>query len=187
MRKDFGQKTWLYPMPVLIIGSYDQNGKANAMNAAWGGIYDYNQIMVSLSSHRTTSNIRKSGAFTISVATKKMVEACDYVGLVSQNNDEDKMIKSTLHDFPSKNVNAPLFKELPFTLECKVVSMDGQEGEGATLIGEIINISIDEEVLTNGKVDPLKLEALAFDPVNNKYLLIKDEVAEAFKVGLKLK
>ena len=187
MRKDFGQKTWLYPMPVLIIGSYDENHKADAMNAAWGGIYDYNQIFVSLSSHRTTSNIRKNGAFTISVATKKMVEACDYVGLVSQNNDEDKMLKAGLHDFESKHVNAPLFKELPFTLECKVVSMDGEEGDGAYLVGEIINVSIDESVLDGDKVDISKLEPIAFDPINNKYVLLKENVADAFKVGAKLK
>ena len=63
MRKDFGKKTWLYPMPVLIIGTYDENGNPNAMNAAWGGIYDYNQITISLGGHVSTDNIRKSKAF----------------------------------------------------------------------------------------------------------------------------
>ena len=60
MRKNFGSKTWMYPLPVLIIASYDENGDADAMNAAWGGIYDYNQVMLSLSEgHKTTKNIKQ--------------------------------------------------------------------------------------------------------------------------------
>ena len=187
MRKDFGAKTWLYPMPVLIIGTYDKDHKANAMNAAWGGIYDYNQITISLSHHKSTSNIRESGFFTVSVGTKSTMEICDYVGMVSQSKEPNKMQKAGLHDIPSKLVNAPLFEEFPLTLECKLISLDGEEGEGGTLIGEIVNVSIDESILTNGKVDVKKLEPIAFDPVNNDYLLVSEKVGNAFKDGLKLK
>lgn len=187
MRKDFGKKTWLYPMPVLIIGTYDENGKADAMNAAWGGIYDYNQITVSLSGHTTTDNIRKSKAFTISVATKKTLEASDYVGIVPMAKEPNKIEKTGLHPFKSKYVNAPLFEEYPLTLECELVSLEGDMGEGGTLIGNIINVSIDESVLTDGKLDTDKLEAISFDPINNKYLLVKGEVGDAFKAGMKLK
>ena len=187
MRKDFGSKTWLYPMPVLIIGTYDENGKANAMNAAWGGIYDYNQITVSLGGHVSTDNIRKSKAFTISVGTKETMAICDYVGLVSQAKVPDKLEKAGLHPFKSNKVNAPLFEEFPFTLECELISLEGEMGEGGTLIGQIVNISIDEKVLTDGKVDIKKLQPITFDPVNNKYLLISEEAGDAFKVGLKLK
>jgi len=187
MRKDFGAKTWLYPMPVLIIGTYDENGNPNAMNAAWGGIYDYNQITVSLSGHVSTDNIRKSKAFTISVGTKDTLEICDYVGLVSQEKEPKKIEKADLHPFKSNKVNAPLFEEFPFTLECELVSLDGDMGEGGTLIGQIVNISIDESVLTNGKVDVKKLQPISFDPINNKYLLLSEEAGDAFKAGLKLK
>ena len=187
MRKDFGKKTWLYPMPVLIVGSYDENHKANAMNAAWGGIYDYNQIFISLGSHRSTSNIRKSGAFTVSVGTKDTVEICDYVGLVSQNKEEHKLEKAGLHVLESNNVNAPLFKEFPFTLECKVLEMDGEGDDGAYLVGEIVNVSIDESILDGDKVDIEKLAPISFDPVNNKYIVLKEIVADAFRVGAKLK
>lgn len=187
MRKDFGTKTWLYPMPVLIIGTYDENGRANAMNAAWGGIYDYNQITVSLSGHVSTDNIRKSKAFTISVGTKATLEACDYVGLVSQEKEPNKLEKAGLHPFKSNKVNAPLFIELPFTLECELVSLDGDMGEGGTLIGNIVNVSIDESVLTDGKLDVKKLQPISFDPINNKYLLLSEEAGDAFKAGLKLK
>ena len=169
-------------MPVLIIGTYNEKGEANAMNAAWGGIYDYNQITISLSNHATTENFMKTKAFSVSVATKKTVEASDYVGLVSFNKEPKKMEKAGLHAFKSSFVNAPLFEEYPFTLECKVVSF-----EEGTLVGEIVNVSIDESVLTNNKVDIKKLEPIAFDPINNKYLLLNEEVADAFKVGTKLK
>ena len=84
MRKDLGAKTYIFPMPVLIIGTYDEKGEPNAMNAAWGSIYDYNQVTVSLGGHVSTDNIRKSKAFTISFGTKKTVKACDYVGLISK-------------------------------------------------------------------------------------------------------
>ena len=187
MRRDFGPKTWLYPMPVLIIGTYDKNKNANAMNAAWGGIYDYNQITISLGHHKSTTNIRESGAFTVSVGTKATKDICDYVGMVSQSKESNKMQKAGLHDVQSKFVYAPVFEEFPLTLECKLISLDGEEGEGGTLIGEIVNISVDESVLTEGKVDVKKLEPIAFDPVNNEYLLVSEKVGNAFKDGLKLK
>ena len=84
MRKDFGKKTWFYPLPVLIVGSYDENGKADAMNAAWGGIYDQDHVILCLSAnHKTTQNIKASGAFTVSFADLAHLVEADYVGLVS--------------------------------------------------------------------------------------------------------
>ena len=78
-RTDFGSKPYLYPMPVLIIGTYDENGTPNAMNAAWGMITDYHEITISLSEHKTTQNLCKTGAFTVSVGTEETYVACDYV------------------------------------------------------------------------------------------------------------
>ena len=187
MRKDLGSKTILYPMPVLIIGTYDEKGEPDAMNAAWGGIYDYNQITISLGGHVTTDNIRKTKAFTVSMATKKTIAQSDYVGLVSKAKEPNKMQKAGLHPFKSDKVNAPLFEEYPFTLECELISLDGNPGEGGTLVGQIVNISVDESVLTDGKVDIKKLEPICFDSANSKYNVIGEEVADAFKVGLKLK
>ena len=187
MRKDFGPKCWLFPMPVFIIGTYDEIGNPNAMNAAWGGMYDTNQVMVSLGSHVSTENIRKNKAFTISFATKETVEASDYVGLVSQEKVPDKLLKAGLTPYKSSKVNAPLFKEYPVTIECTLESMDGEMGTGATVVGNIVNVSVDESVLTNDKIDFEKFHPIAFDPANNKYRLIKEEVADAFKVGLRLK
>ena len=174
-------------MPVLIIGTYDENGEPDAMNAAWGGIYDYNQIFVSLGGHVTTDNIRKNKAFTISFATKKTVTQSDYVGLVSKADDKDKMKKSGLHPYKSEKVNAPLFEEYPLTLECELISLDGEPGEGGFLVGKIVNMSADESILTNGKVDIKKLEPIAYNGSTHTYNLVGEEVAKAFQVGLKLK
>ena len=187
MRKDFGPQTWMYPMPVLIIGTYDEKGKPNAMNAAWGGIYDYNQIMICLSSHKTTDNIRKNKAFTISFATVETVTPSDYVGIVSQNKEPNKMIKAGLIDLKANKVNAPIFANYPLTLECEVVDIINEGEGGGNVIGKIVNVNADESILTKGKIDYKKLNPIIFDPVSLKYINFGEEIADAFKEGKKLK
>ena len=172
MRKDFGSQTWMFPMPVLIIGTYDENGNPNAMNAAWGGIYDYNQIMVCLSAHKTTDNIRKNKAFTISFATVETVAASDYVGIVSQNQEPNKIAKSGLKAEKSIHVNAPIFTNYPLTLECELIEVLNEGEGGGNFIGKIVNVSVDESILTNNKVDPKKLHAITFDPITAKYVAL---------------
>ena len=125
MRKDFGSKTWLYPMPVLIVASYDAHGLPNAMNAAWGGIYTDNTVGICLAEdHKTTQNILATKSFTVSVATVDHVSACDYLGLVSGVKVPDKLQRVAFHTIQSKHVNAPIIEELPMTLECEMVSYD---------------------------------------------------------------
>ena len=187
MRKNFGPQTWIYPMPVLIIGAYDENGNPDAMNAAWGGTYDYNQIMICLSSHKTTDNIKKNKAFTVSFATVETVTASDYVGIVSQNKEPNKMAKSGLKAIKAEKVNAPLFEQYPLTLECELVEIINQGEGGGNVIANIVNVSADESVLTDGKVDYKKLNIITYDPVTHKYIALGEEVAQAFSEGLKLK
>ena len=187
MRKDLGAKTFIFPMPVLMIGTYDENGEPDLMNAAWGGIYDYNQITVSLGAHVSTDNIRKNKAFTVAFATKKTVVASDYVGIVSKAKEPKKIEKAGLHPVKSGFVNAPRFEEYPLTLECKLISLDGEMGEGGTLIGEIVNVNVDDSVLTDDKIDVKKLQPLAFDGANGKYHVLGEEVAPAFRIGLSIK
>ena len=182
MRKDLGAKTWLFPMPVLILGTYDEKGVPNAMNAAWGGVYDTNKVTVSLSKHKTTENFAKTGAFTVAFATKKTVVASDYVGIVSANQVPNKVEKAGLHAVKASKVNAPIFEEYPVTLECTIDSF-----EDGTLIGSIVNVSVDEAFLKDGKLDLAKCEFIAFDGANGKYVALGDVVADAFKVGASLK
>lgn len=185
MRKNFGSKYLMYPMPVLIIGSYNEDGSANAMTAAWGIICDYTKVMVVLDrNHVTTKNILKKGAFTVSMATVKTVLAADYVGIVSAADEPKKLEKAGLTPVKSEFVEAPVFVELPMTLECKMVSW---EDDTERLTGEIINIAADESILTEGKIDPAKLQPITFDPMNNKYIALGDVVGNAFKDGLALK
>ena len=185
MRKNFGAKPWLYPMPVLILGTYAEDGIPNAMNAAWGGISEENEVSICVSEdHKTTLNFLKTGAFTVSVATAETVIAADYVGIVSGNKVQDKIAKCGWTAEKSAFVNAPLFSELPFALECRVKSYDG---ESCRLVGEIVNVSADESILDeNGKVDVKKLDPIVYDPVAHTYLRLGEVVGKAFSDGKKL-
>lgn len=185
MRKNFGAKPYLYPQPVLIVAAYDENGKANAMNAAWGGISESNQVRMCLSNgHKTVKNILKTNAFTISIGTVSKVVECDYVGIISGNTEPNKMEKAGFTTIKSEFVNAPIINELPLALECKLISYDK---ESCQMIGEIINVNADESILTDEKIDYRKLEAISYDPVNHFYLKIGEKVGEAFEDGEKLK
>ena len=186
MRKNFGAKPVLYPQPVFIIAAYDEDGKANAMNAAWGGLSEETEITICISpEHRTTHNILASGAFTVSMADADHVVACDYVGIVSGNDVPDKMERAGFHTTPSEHVNAPLIDELPMAVECKLISYDE---ETCRLIGEIVNVCADESVLNDkGKVDPAKLRPITFDPMNYDYLVLGDKVGNAFHDGAVLR
>ncbi len=181
-RVNFGPKPFIYPMPVLIVGTYDENGVPNAMNAAWGAITDMNEITISMSPHKTTENLLKSGAFTVSFATEDTVVACDYVGVETASKVADKFAKAGFHATKSENVNAPLIDELPMALECKVKSYEDE-----ILIGEIVNVCADESILIEGKVDPKKLKPIAYDPVNHTYMGLGEVVGKAFQDGLQLK
>ncbi len=181
-RVDFGAKPFLFPMPVLMIGTYDENGVPNVMNAAWGMVTDYKEITISLSEHKTTENLRKTGAFTVSMATETMVTACDYAGVESANKVPEKFAKAGFHAVKSSRVNAPLIEELPMTLECKVKSFEDE-----VLVGEIVNVCAEESVLTDGKIDPKKLKPIAYDPCNQTYISLGDVVGKAFHDGLQLK
>ncbi len=182
MRKDLGKELVFMPLPVLIIGTYDENHHANAMNAAWGGVSDYHQIYVSLSNHKTTDNLKIKKAFTISFATKKTAIISDYFGIVS-GNEEDKIAKANVHVIPSTHVDAPLFEEFPLTLECEMISL-----EDGILLGNIVNVSVDEKYLDeNGKIDVAKMEIIAFDMINNQYRVLGEAIANAFKDGNQIK
>ncbi len=185
MRKNFGAKTVVYPMPVFIVAAYDKDGTPNCMNAAWGGIYDTNQIMVCLADdHKTTKNIIESGAFTVSIADAKHVLEADYVGIVSGNKEAQKMQKAGLTCTKSEFVNAPVINEFPMCAECKLLKFN----EDGICIGEIVNISADTCVLgQDGEIDPSKLEAITYDPVHHTYIKLGEKVGNAFSDGKKIK
>ncbi len=181
MRKDFGSREWCFPQQVFIIGTYDENGKPNAMNAAWGGIGNDKELFMCLSAeHKTTKNILAGKEFTVSMGTVGALVACDFVGIVSGNDTPDKMERSGLTAENAPHVNAPLFAELPMAIECRLKSYDP---ENCHLFAEIVNVCADESVLTDGRIDPAKLQPITFDPVNLQYRGLTESVGPAFKAG----
>ena len=184
-RKDFGAKPLTYPQPVLIIASYDENGVPDAMNAAWGGISESNEISMCLSEgHKTVKNILSRKAFTVSMADAAHVVECDYVGIESGNQVANKVEKAGFTVEKSERVDAPIINELAVCLECKFKSYDP---ETCRMVGEIINVSVDESVMTDGKVDADKVAPITFDPFNNAYHVLGAKVGNAFADGAKLK
>ena len=186
MKKNLKAKAYVYPLPVLIIGTYDENGTPNAMNAAWGTVCDTAQVALCLSAtHKTVKNLLKTKAFTVAMADEKNVIPADYVGVVSANKIPDKLKKSGWHTVKSEFVNAPIIEELPLVLECKLVSYDT---ETEICIGKVVNVSADEGILdANGKIDLTKFKPICYDCDGHGYYALGERVGNAFSDGLKIK
>ena len=181
-RKNFGASHALMttPQPCVMIATWDKDHTPDVMMAAWAGQYDHNQIVVSLSKHKTTDNLELTGAFTVSFADIRTVAESDYLGIVSGNNVPDKVAKAGFTVTPSPNVDAPIINEYPLTLECKVVSW-----KDGILVGEVVNMSADESILTDGKVDLAKLQPIVFDAAGMCYRAIGEVVGGAWNAGKK--
>ncbi len=173
-------------MPVFIIGTYSEDGTPNAMNAAWGGITEENEITVCIDSgHKTAENLMKTGAFTVSFADVKNIVAADYVGIETGNKVKNKTMLCGWSHETSEFVNAPIFLELPMALECRVKSYDE---ESCRLVGEIVNVSCDENILdNNGNVDLSIFRPVVYDPIGHTYRALTEPVGKAFSDGLKIK
>ena len=183
-RKNFGAKPFLFPQPVMIIGTYDANGKANAMNAAWGGIVGMDEIIIDLAQHKTTDNIMLHRAFTVSAADEEHTVACDYVGLVSGAQEPNKMEKAGFTTVKSEFVDAPIINELPVTLECELVKVI----DDSKYLGRIVNVSADERVLgDDGEISLDKFIPITYDSVHHTYRKLGEQVGCAFQDGAKLK
>ena len=185
MRRDLGVKPCMYPEPVLIIATYNDDGTPCAMNAAWGGIHEENELFICLDpSHKTTANILKRKEFTVSMAVADHVAACDYVGIVSGNNVPDKVAKAGFTVTKSSKVDAPIIDQLPMAIECRMKSYSDKTCE---LVAEIVNISVDEKVLNDkGNVDPKKMRPIIYDGMNHDYYEYGKVVGKAFGEGKKL-
>lgn len=187
MKKDIGKIPAIFPMPVLMIGTYDENGKVDVMNAAWGQVCDNDRIILSLTeSHKTVKNIKLNKAFTVALADRAHVEVADYFGIVSGNNAEDKFERTGYHTMKSEKVNAPIIEEFPIVMECElaeIIDTDSIYG----VVGKILNTKVEEDALSeNGKVDVRKLDALMFDQFQSGYYTVGEKVATAWNAGLDL-
>ena len=186
--KSFGAKAWLLPQPVLIIGTYDKDGTPNAMNAAWGGTWDYKEIMISMGSHATTENLNLCGDFTVAFATQETLVASDYVGITSAKKEPNKIEKTGWKVEKAENVNAPVFLDFPMTMECRIKQKLNESATGYYIIAEAVNILCDERYLAeDGKPSIEKMNLISFDPIHNGYVTIGERVGNAFADGKKLK
>ena len=187
MRKSIKTTEAIFPMPVLMIGTYNEDESVDVMNAAWGMMIDRNIIALNLTeTHKTVKNIKQRKAFTVSIANSDNVVAADYLGTVSGNNTPDKFASTKLTATKSENVDAPIINEFPICMECEFIEY--QDGEfGAGVIGKVVNVTADENVMNGDIVDISKVNAIAFDPYTHGYYKVGERVGEAFREGNKLK
>ena len=181
MKKDFGNKPLIYPQPVLIIASYNEDGTANAMNAAWGSVCDYTKISIILDkNHKTVKNIKEHKAFTVSIADVNHLKESDFFGITTGNKITDKVTKAGLTYSKSQNVDAPIINEYPLTMECKLISYDESTEQA---IAEVVNTLIDDSILTNDKIDLSKFKPIIYDAMNHDYISFGEKVGKAFSDG----
>lgn len=182
--KSFGQKSWMLPQPVLIIGTYNSDGTPNAMNAAWGGQWDAKEIMISMGAHATTENLNRRGEFTVAFATTDSMVAADFVGMVSGKNEPKKVEKTGWKVVKSEHVDAPVFANFPMTLECRIAQKIDVSDEGYYIVAEIVNVLVDENYLaTDGKPDVEKMHLITYDPIHHGYIELGKRIGNAFADG----
>lgn len=184
MKKDLGVQPALYPMPVLMIATYNDDDTVDVMNMAWGGICAHDMVALNISrGHKTAKNIEKRGAFTLSIADVAHLDESDYFGIASGNKVADKFERTGMTATKSTRVDAPVVEEYPVTLECTVVEMQEQP-YGLRVLGRIENVLADEAVIGDGgKVDPAKLNAFAFDQFRSGYYALGEKVGQAWESG----
>lgn len=187
MRKKLNVTDGIFPMPVLMIATYNDDGNVNVMNAAWGTMIDRDKVALNLSeTHKTVKNIKERKGFTVSIADAAHVIEADYFGVVSGNNDPKKFEKSGLTAIRSKFVDAPVVNEFPICLECEFVEYQGDEN-GIGVVGKVVNVTADEKVMKDGKIDMSLVNAIAYDPFTLGYYKVTERVGDAFKDGLRIK
>ncbi len=187
MRKNIKTTEAIFPMPVLMIATYNEDGSVNVMNAAWGTMLSRNQVILNLTeTHKTVKNIKARKAFTVSIADSKHVVEADYFGVVSGNNTPNKFENSGLTATKSENVDAPIINEFPICMECEFIEYQDDE-YGCGVVGKVVNVTADESVMNGDNVDIELVNAIAFDPYTHGYYKVTERVGEAFNVGLQFR
>jgi len=184
MKKALGLVQAVYPMPVLMVAAYDENGKVNVMNAAWGMICALDKIALFIDEdHKTTQNILKSKAFTVSLADRDHMDVADFFGIATGNKMSDKFERTGYTAVKSQHVNAPVIDEFPVVMECELADVVSNE-HMYCIVGRIANVAAEERVLSdNGKIDPEKLNALIFDQFQHGYYVTGERVGKAWNAG----
>lgn len=184
MKKDIGVVQAVYPMPVLMVAAYGDEDKVNVMNAAWGMICSADRIALFIDeAHKTTQNILKRKAFTVSIADRTHMDVADFFGIATGNKMPDKFDRTGYTAKKSVHVDAPIIEEFPVVMECEFVEVVETESFYC-IVGKIVNTAAEESVLSeNGKVDPSKLDALIFDQFQHGYYVSAEQVGKAWNAG----
>ena len=187
MKIDLGVKPYIFPMPVLLIATWCEDGTADVMTAAWGGICGRSTVWLKINEHhRTSENLKLRRAFTLSMADAAHLAQADFFGIASGNKVPDKLARSGLTAVRSEKVDAPVIQELPLTLECRVIA-DRMESYGHNILGEIAGVLADEAVLDGtGEIDPLRLNAVVYDQMRGGYYAVGEKIGQAWSTGLPL-
>ena len=186
MKKEIKTKDAIFPMPVLLISTFNEDGSVDVMNAAWGTMLDSGIVALNLSeTHKTVENIKARKGLVIHIADAKHVVEADYFGMVSGHREPKKFEKSKLTYVKSELVDAKIINEFPIAIECEFVEFQN-DTTGIGLIAKVLRTSVEENCLADGKVDIEKVEAIAFDPYTHGYYKVHTRVGDAFKDGLKL-
>ena len=176
----------IFPMPVLLVSTYNEDGSVDVMNAAWGTMLDRERVALNLTeTHKTVENIKHRKGFVVHIADAAHVVEADYFGVVSGHKEKDKFAKSGLTAVKSQLVDAPIINELPIALECEFIEYQS-DNTGLGVIGRVLQTSVETDKMKDGKVDIEALNAIAFDPYTHGYYKVSQRVGEAFKDGLKL-
>ena len=176
----------IFPMPVLLVATYNEDGSVDVMNAAWGTMLDRERVALNLTeTHKTVENIKRRKGFVVHIADAAHVVEADYFGVVSGHKEKDKFAKSGLTAVKSQMVDAPIINELPIVLECEFIEYQS-DNTGLGVIGRVLQTSVETDKMKDGKVDIEALNAIAFDPYTHGYYRVSQRVGEAFKDGLKL-
>ena len=177
----------IFPMPVLLISTFNEDGSVDVMNAAWGTMLDRDMVALNLTAtHKTVENIKARKGFVVHIADAKHVVEADYFGVVSSRKVPEKFAKSGMTYTKSELVDAPIINELPIAMECKFVEYQNDD-TGLGVIGKVLRTSVEEAIMKDGRIDIDALEAIAFDPYTHGYYKVGGRVGEAFKDGLQLK
>ena len=184
MKKELGVHPYLFPMPVLMIATYGDDNVVDVMNMAWGGICAENMVSLNIvEDHKTSENIKKRGAFTLSIADIPHIEAADFFGIASGKEIKDKLGRVGFHASPSSKANAPVIEEFPFAMVCL---LDHEDPETGMVYGKIVEVLAEESCLNaDGKFDLDLAQAVCYDSFSHSYRRIGEKVAPAFASGKK--
>ena len=186
MKKQIKTTEAIFPMPVLLISTFNEDGSVDVMNAAWGTMLDRDMVALNLTeTHKTVENIKARKGFVVHIADAKHVVEADYFGVVSGSKESEKFAKSGMTYTKSELVDAPIINELPIAMECEFIEYQSDD-TGLGVIGKVLRTSVEEANMKDGKVDIDSIEAIAFDPYTHGYYKVGGRVGEAFKDGLKL-